>query len=548
MQPAHRHLRLLQTSTDTTQRHLQAPFETRRERLVGSAALLCSALLLLLLLHVVIVDSCLFCNVFVNIMTASIDMTHSEFSKQSLLPLPTPTTTELQTSMSQSPSVSASASAPSAANSASTDDHIKRDAHAHEDAITNFKTSDSLINMKQKTDDHVSHMSTETALPHAVRRSPTPNNDTSTKADASVVADLRRTVAALQSRLADMQRNQSPAKQVSASSSSTPLTVAQCTREIDSLFSPDSHLTQTSERVLLLLSPSASRESSRSSVLRCVKSVVRRALGAQVYPTGGYALKTYIEFDTNDDEAGDEEIDCQTEFDGVRETLTVSAFFSRAHEHTWVQRVVNAFCHEAHHHQQLRLNPSTATPVQPLNRSNDDEEATHEFPIAHVNVMFGGNDSQSHASASAASAAAAASTQTIVPSSNSSTASTSSTSNTVAHHSGTFVSTRIGSFTVSIHGNAVSSLAALALFEKMDCLLGRRHLFKRTILLVKAWAMRHDILDATSQFNHRHNKPMHPVTPTHATSGLLSDMLLHTLVLYIFNGQFFHVYDRSANH
>jgi len=92
------------------------------------------------------------------------------------------------------------------------------------------------------------------------------------------------------------------------------------------------------------LKPSKRSESRRANVLSFLKLLVRKSLGAQVYPLGAFALKTYV---------------------GADEAMDVSAFFSRAHEHTWLHRIVNALCQEAasaHHAHTNTHATSTASP------------------------------------------------------------------------------------------------------------------------------------------------------------------------------------------
>jgi hypothetical protein len=73
--------------------------------------------------------------------------------------------------------------------------------------------------------------------------------------------------------------------------------------------------------VLQHIKPSVQSEKLRISAFSFVKSMIRKSLGAHVYPHGSFALKTYL----------------------PDEPVEVSAFFSRAHEGSWVQRVVNRF-------------------------------------------------------------------------------------------------------------------------------------------------------------------------------------------------------------
>ena len=47
------------------------------------------------------------------------------------------------------------------------------------------------------------------------------------------------------------------------------------------------------------------------------------------------------------------------------------------------------------------------------------------------------------------------------------------------------VKSHVGGLDVDLSGNQVGALAALCLFEEADRLIGRQHLFKRSLLLAK---------------------------------------------------------------
>lgn len=72
-------------------------------------------------------------------------------------------------------------------------------------------------------------------------------------------------------------------------------------------------------QLLSHLQPSRRSESRRANVLAFLKLLVRKSLGSQLYPLGAFALKTYVGNDV----------------------MEVSAFFSRAHENTWLHRIVS---------------------------------------------------------------------------------------------------------------------------------------------------------------------------------------------------------------
>jgi len=84
------------------------------------------------------------------------------------------------------------------------------------------------------------------------------------------------------------------------------------------------------------------------------------------------------------------------------------------------------------------------------------------------------------------------------------------------------VKCQIGSVPCDISGNQTGALATLALFEEVDKIVGRDHLFKRTILLTKAWAQQEaGIVDSGN--------------------GLMSSYCLRAFVLFIFNAFHKHI-------
>uniref|UniRef100_A0A6A7G9I3 PAP/OAS1 substrate-binding-related domain-containing protein n=1 Tax=Hirondellea gigas TaxID=1518452 RepID=A0A6A7G9I3_9CRUS len=78
------------------------------------------------------------------------------------------------------------------------------------------------------------------------------------------------------------------------------------------------------------------------------------------------------------------------------------------------------------------------------------------------------------------------------------------------------VKSQIGRITVDISANRTEALSTIAFFEEIDQLIGKNHLFKRTILLSKAW-MKHE------------------VSVLGSSDGMLSSYCLRVMILFIFN-------------
>ena len=78
------------------------------------------------------------------------------------------------------------------------------------------------------------------------------------------------------------------------------------------------------------------------------------------------------------------------------------------------------------------------------------------------------------------------------------------------------VKAQIGHVSVDISGNQTGALSTLALFEEVDQLVGRAHLFKRTILLATTW-FKNEMMASGSH------------------AGFLSSYCIRTFVLFIFN-------------
>ena len=240
----------------------------------------------------------------------------------------------------------------------------------------------------------------------------------------------------------------SPLSGVGSPLSSSPSTSSSPTSASTIPSLPPAVSTSLSTHVASLIShlaPTRQSEQRRISTLSYLKALVRKSLGAQCYPLASHALKTYLD---------DEE-------------MTVSAFFSRAHESSWLQRIVNALCQEAYAGGGAGgggEEKDTAVPT-----------VSAQYLIQSVTVLFA--TSKQHA----------------------------------------VVRCTIGGVDVSMYGNNVTALASLALFEHVDTLVGQSHLFKRSILLFKAWAMARSVYGGRDQ--------------EEVTSGLF----LRTLMLFVFN-------------
>ena len=204
----------------------------------------------------------------------------------------------------------------------------------------------------------------------------------------------------------------------------------------------DSTLSTQIDDLLDIVKPSRKIESSRLDIVAFVRSVVRRSLGAQLFTTGSFALKVYLH----------------------DESIHLSAFFSKAHNTTWLQRIVNALCNEAAGDNNMIDDPANQAQLYTTT-------STHH-QVQSVSIDF---------------------TQYNKP----------------------CITTVIGGTAIQIYANETAALASLAIFETVDRLIGKSHLFKRTILLLKSFATNNHILGYSA--------------------GLCSNLFLRTLVLFVFN-------------
>jgi len=176
----------------------------------------------------------------------------------------------------------------------------------------------------------------------------------------------RLTIPADLATLADNARDLSPSLSPRGSYSDHLLEAEQI---IHSTSKTNKTLNAVLESFIDFLRPNKRSESKRVSVLSFLKSLVRKSSGAQVYPHGSYALKTYLP---------DDEVD-------------VSAFFSHAYESSWVQRVVNALCQEASSEQEGVTRPAAHFAVQKVTVIFSEEHTVVKCQIGSVRVNIYGN-------------------------------------------------------------------------------------------------------------------------------------------------------------
>ena len=248
-------------------------------------------------------------------------------------------------------------------------------------------------------------------------------------------------------------------------SSASSMSAAPVVPSADALYSSclDTELHGRLTELILFIQPSAASEQRYTAVFSFIDSLIRRTIGAaEVFCHGSFALKTYLP---------DADLD-------------VSAFFSKSNDDSWIHRLMSALLQEAAGGGNTPATPS-GLPSKDKERSRDRDRQDRErdstaasppppkaqFPVKSVTFI---------------------SAETAV------------------------VKAQIGHVSVDISGNQTGALSTLALFEEVDQLVGKDHLFKRTILL------------ATTYFK---NELI--VSGSHA--GFLSSYAIRTFVLFIFN-------------
>ena len=233
----------------------------------------------------------------------------------------------------------------------------------------------------------------------------------------------------------------------------------------------DAELNARLTDLILFLQPSTASEQRYTAVFHFIESLVRRTIGAELFVHGSFALKTYLP---------DADLD-------------VSAFFSKQNDDSWIHRLMSALCQEA-----AGGSPTPPLPLGGGPTAKDKGDRSRD-PHPHRERDRAGDR---EASASAAS-------KSPLPS--------------FPVRSVTFISAetavvkaQVGHVSVDISGNQTGALSTLALFEEVDRLVSRDHLFKRSILLATSF-FKNDLMVAGSH------------------AGFLSSYAIRTFVLFVFN-------------
>ncbi|XXQ31217.1 U-box domain-containing protein [Plasmodiophora brassicae] len=179
------------------------------------------------------------------------------------------------------------------------------------------------------------------------------------------------------------------------------------------------------------ITPTPASDAHRMQVLSYIESLIRKSLGAKIFPYGSLALKTYL----------------------PDADINVCAFFTHNHQKTWGQRALKAL-----------TRPGTP-----------DSPAHAGLHVSHADLVSGNTPDAAKV-----------------------------------------IRARVADLTFEISANVSHGLSTCALFEEVDRLVDQQHLFKRSVLLCKAWA-RHDarIIDAQH--------------------GMLTSYVVRCLVLTVFN-------------
>ena len=156
------------------------------------------------------------------------------------------------------------------------------------------------------------------------------------------------------------------------------------------------------EELIELLRPSPEAILHRKRVVKYTSRHIKQTLGAQCFPIGTYALKTYLPDDW----------------------LHLSAFLCRGQEQTWFMRVNEVLC-----------KTSNSTPEA------GGETSAHK--ISNVNFV---NEGEHRA-----------------------------------------IRCMTDGVNVDMTANSIEELYQVSFLEEVDLLLGKNHIFKRSILLLKAW-------------------------------------------------------------
>eukprot|EP01034_Spumella_vulgaris_P023918 gene23918-30197_t len=176
--------------------------------------------------------------------------------------------------------------------------------------------------------------------------------------------------------------------------------------------------------LLAVLSPTVEALASRHKVFEYVRSIVSSTLGVQLFPTGSFVSHTFLPDGDVDATAFVLKSDDDSWFVRVNEALCMSAF--------------NQFGGGAHSskHSSFDTNPETAELLERCAASNP--------PVTISNVSFVNAEIK-------------------------------------------MIKSMIDSVSVDISVNQISALYSQSFIEKIDAFVAKDHLFKRSILLTKAW-------------------------------------------------------------
>ena len=235
----------------------------------------------------------------------------------------------------------------------------------------------------------------------------------------------------------------------------------------------DSELHARMTDLILFIQPSIASEQRYSAVFQFVDSLIRRTIGAEVFCHGSFALKTYLP---------DADLD-------------VSAFFSKSNDDSWIHRLMAALCQEAAGGTAgpPALGALAAGKEKERDRGRDrDRERERDKERER--------DREKEAATALSTSKGLFQVKSV----------------TYVSAETAVVKAQVGHVSVDISGNQTGALSTLALFEEVDQLVGREHLFKRTILLATTW-FKNEMMASGSH------------------AGFLSSYCIRTFVLFIFN-------------
>ncbi|CAM9739962.1 unnamed protein product, partial [Pylaiella littoralis] len=200
--------------------------------------------------------------------------------------------------------------------------------------------------------------------------------------------------------------------------------------------------------LLRLLRPAPRAEGYRRSVFRFVTRQVKRALGAQCFPVGGYAIQAYLP----DEEVG------------------ISAFLCHGQEKSWFVRVNETLCKVS-------------------SEASEEAEAEAEGEVG-VGGDGGVDEKSGSGSGSGGGGGGSGGTGGQEGGEDEGSSYRHRLSNVNFINMGRLQRIKCvvdNQVAVDIGANQVGGIATVALLEETDQLLGKNHLFKRSLLLIKSW-------------------------------------------------------------